>query len=252
MIYFKKYVIATIMSLPARTRFCDYPEEDKMTLKIKEIRSYDQNLNFEVVLPIIAKPWFSIGNVHTLQKIGKILDSLPAEGGDEPAWKAAQEISKIFHEYCKPGGGYTKEYDKHPSGYYAPGICEAYPYYSGRAGKWYFKMKLISTSDRSIEVFIGSSGNYSQSLRINFPEPSLDSAGYVEWALADLAVCNEKEEVEVADQYDFVDNLPEMNEKVYSPGAKKIGVVVAKYPGYVEVDVGEDMDYAETSPLRFR
>lgn len=149
---------------------------------------HNGSMKFAIVLPQVASPWFSMGDAETLGRIGELLDNLSGRGYDKPQWEVAQKIAQIHHEYAN--GAYSEEYERCPSGHYAPGHCFVGPVYEGRYQKWNFHLKLVATVGRTVEIFIGIvEGCALRTLTVNFgPNGSSRSAGQVKAALGELGL----------------------------------------------------------------
>lgn len=156
------------------------------------------------VLPAVCSPWFSMGDVDTLRRIGEVLDTIDPTGSEDPNWGAAMKIVQIHRQYTRQDAGYAAAYERSPSGLYAPGTVAATPIFDGRYNKWRFEMRLTAAVGRTVTAVVGLNGaGYSvRETAVDFKTPSESSAGEVKTALTSLGVRFDAYEVEVEDEYE--------------------------------------------------
>jgi hypothetical protein len=137
-----------------------------------------------------------MGDTETLRHIGEVLDSISLRGSEEPNWEAAMRIAEIHHNYTKPKGAYSVEYERWQSGYYAPGSVFAVPVYEGNQNRWNFKFEVVATVGRKVKVEIGvnQTGYLMRTVTVDFGcYGSYMSAGEVKTKLEELGIGYESE-----------------------------------------------------------
>lgn len=159
--------------------------------------------NLADVLPKICSPWFSMGDVETLTRIGAMLDGITPSGSQDPNWDTAKNIAELHHEYTKPKGAYSEEYERCPSGHYAPGSVSAVPVYEGRYDRWNFQFEVVAAVGRKVKIVIGinRAGYPMRTLIVDFGKyGSTNSAGDVEAILKELGIRYESDTI--PDEYE--------------------------------------------------
>lgn len=154
----------------------DEAQKEQFAPREIKVRPDDNKLGFAKVLPVMAKPWFSIGDEETLRELGTILDSLDFSMKLDEVVTSLEKIASLFREYT------SRKAEKVS---YTPGTWDIGMAIRG-SGAPIIKLTLTATCGRKVKIEAGQ--GYTNEVIVDFKGPSWDSSSTILRGLDEVGI----------------------------------------------------------------